>query len=166
LQFADGQLPSNTGAGYVLRRILRRAVRYGYTFLNLTEAFMFKLVKPLAIKFADVFPELQDQQDFVAKVIKEEEISFYRTLTTGLIKLDEYLSKNKEEIAGAFAFELFDTYGFPFDLTQLIATEKGIAIDKKGFKPNWRNRKKGANKTLNNTQEIGLKFPAMTFRNS
>jgi alanyl-tRNA synthetase len=139
---ADGQLPSNTGAGYVLRRILRRAVRYGYTFLNLTEAFMFKLVKPLAIKFADVFPELQDQQDFVAKVIKEEEISFYRTLTTGLIKLDEYLSKNKEEIAGAFAFELFDTYGFPFDLTQLIATEKGIAIDKKGFKAELEKQKK------------------------
>jgi alanyl-tRNA synthetase len=139
---ADGQLPSNTGAGYVLRRILRRAVRYGYTFLNLKEAFMFKLVKPLAIKFADVFPELQDQQDFVAKVIKEEEISFYRTLTTGLIKLDEYLSKNKEEIAGAFAFELFDTYGFPFDLTQLIATEKGIAIDKKGFKAELEKQKK------------------------
>ncbi len=130
LAISDGQLPSNNKAGYVIRRILRRAVRYGFTFLNLKEPFMNKLVPILAEQFKDVFPELKAQQDFVIRVITEEENSFLRTLDTGIKKFDEYKGKN---VDGKFAFELFDTFGFPIDLTQLMARERGMEVDMTGF---------------------------------
>ncbi|GAB4018461.1 alanine--tRNA ligase [Spirosoma migulaei] len=134
---ADGLVPSNAKAGYVIRRILRRAIRYGYSYLNLTEPFMTKLVPTLAMQFADVFPELNAQRDFVATVIREEEISFLRTLGTGLGRLDQIISdldgKGTKEIPGETVFELNDTFGFPADLTALIAREKGLTIDEAGF---------------------------------
>ncbi|GAB3768431.1 alanine--tRNA ligase [Spirosoma horti] len=134
---ADGLVPSNAKAGYVIRRILRRAIRYGYSYLNLTEPFMTKLVPTLAAQFANVFPELNAQRDFVATVIREEEISFLRTLGTGLGRLDQIISdlngKGTKEIPGETVFELNDTFGFPADLTALIAREKGLTIDEAGF---------------------------------
>ena len=129
---ADGQLPSNNKAGYVIRRILRRAVRYGYTFLNLKEPFLNKLVPILANQFDGVFTELKAQQDFVQKVILEEELSFLRTLATGIQRFERY-EVNNGIIAGDFAFELYDTFGFPIDLTELMAHEKGLTVNKKGF---------------------------------
>jgi alanyl-tRNA synthetase len=132
---ADGQLPSNNKAGYVIRRILRRAVRYGYSYLDFKEPFMHKLVPVLADQFADVFPELKSQQEFVGKVIEEEEKTFLRTLETGLKRLDVIIAgTNGNTIAGEQAFELSDTYGFPMDLTALIAKEKGFSIDEEGYK--------------------------------
>lgn len=131
---ADGQLPSNAKAGYVVRRILRRAVRYGYSYLGFNEPFMTKLVPVLADQFADVFPELKSQQDFVAKVIEEEEKTFLRTLETGLKRLDAIIGATETKvIAGDQVFELSDTFGFPSDLTALIAREKGYQIDEEGF---------------------------------
>ena len=132
---ADGQLPSNTGAGYVIRRILRRAVRYGFTFLGFEEPFMYQLVPVLAGQMGDVFPELASQKEFVIQVIKEEEQSFLRTLAQGIKKFDQYMLQQGDQkmIDGAFAFELFDTFGFPIDLTQLIAREKGYSVDMIGF---------------------------------
>ncbi len=130
LAIADGQLPSNNKAGYVIRRILRRAVRYGFTFLNLKEPFMNKLAPILAEQFKDVFPELKAQQDFVIRVITEEENAFLRTLDTGIKKFEEYKGKN---VDGKFAFELFDTFGFPIDLTELMARERGMEVDMVGF---------------------------------
>ena len=134
---ADGQLPSNTKAGYVIRRILRRAVRYGYTYLNFKEPFLHLLIPSLALQFKGVFDELIAQESFVAKVIYEEEISFLRTLSTGLIRLDKLMEdglKNGTSIlTGEDVFELNDTYGFPIDLTALIAREKGMDIDEAGF---------------------------------
>ncbi|MBK6987297.1 MAG: alanine--tRNA ligase [Bacteroidetes bacterium] len=130
LAISDGQLPSNNKAGYVIRRILRRAVRYGFTFLNLKEPFMNKLVPILAEQFKDVFPELKAQQDFVIRVITEEELGFLRTLDTGIKKFDEYKGKS---VDGKFAFELFDTFGFPIDLTQLMARERDMEVDMTGF---------------------------------
>ena len=135
---ADGQLPSNNKAGYVIRRILRRAVRYGYTFLAFREAFIFKLVAVLKETMGEAFPELVSQQVLIEKVIKEEEESFLRTLTTGIRLLDEIIAKAKQEklseIQGKDAFVLFDTFGFPFDLTELIARENDLAVDEPGFK--------------------------------
>lgn len=131
---ADGQLPSNAKAGYVIRRILRRAVRYGYTFLGFQEAFLHKLVSLLASQFEDVFPELKSQEDFVSKVILEEEVAFLRTLDKGLKKLEEFRSSGQTTIDGSTSFELYDTYGFPYDLTALIASENGLSIDEAGFK--------------------------------
>ena len=134
---ADGLVPSNAKAGYVIRRILRRAIRYGYSYLNLTEPFMTKLVPTLAMQFADVFPELNAQRDFVATVIREEEVAFLRTLGSGLGRLDQIITQvateNKLEIPGETVFELNDTFGFPADLTALIAREKGLSIDEQGF---------------------------------
>jgi alanyl-tRNA synthetase len=131
---ADGQLPSNNKAGYVIRRILRRAVRYGYSYLGFKEPFMHKLAPVLAEQFADVFPELKSQQDFVGKVIEEEEKTFLRTLETGLKRLDAIMSStNGKVIAGDQVFELSDTYGFPQDLTALIAKEKGFTVDVDGY---------------------------------
>lgn len=134
---ADGQLPSNNKAGYVIRRILRRAVRYGYTFLGFQKPFLYELLPLLAENFGDIFPEVAAQQDFIAKVIKEEEASFLRTLDNGLKKLDQLkdeLNKNGGKIIdGKIAFELYDTYGFPLDLTSLIARENGLSVDEKGF---------------------------------
>ena len=129
---ADGELPSNTGAGYVIRRILRRAVRYYYSFLDIKEPYLHTMVEPLSAAFANVFPELKAQTGFVSKVILEEEKSFLNTLAAGLKRL-ELLDKKDGVIAGADAFELYDTYGFPMDLTMLIASESGIKVDEKGF---------------------------------
>lgn len=134
LCIADGQLPANAGAGYVIRRILRRAVRYGYSYLNLQRPFLCELVPDLSQFFADAFPELVQQQDFVSKVIREEEIGFFRTLATGMSRIQAFLAHSPgSPISGAMAFELYDTFGFPFDLTELIARENGIAVDSKGF---------------------------------
>lgn len=131
---ADGQLPSNNGAGYVIRRILRRAVRYAYTFLDVESPFIFKLVDHLAIQFESVFPEVKAQKDFIQKVVEEEEVSFLRTLKSGIQRLNAI----KEEcstaiIDGKKVFELYDTFGFPVDLTALIAKESQMEIDQVGF---------------------------------
>lgn len=133
---ADGQLPSNTGAGYVIRRILRRAVRYGYTFLGLKEPFIHRLVGELADNMGAYFPELDLQGDLIRKVIHEEEQSFLRTLSQGIRKFEQYLQEHPgvQTIGGEFAFELFDTYGFPVDLTQVMATEQGMGVDMVGFR--------------------------------
>jgi alanyl-tRNA synthetase len=131
---ADGQLPSNTGAGYVIRRILRRGVRYGFTFLNFKEPFIYNLVSVLSNQLKNVFPELESQKDYVAKVIHEEEASFLRTLEKGLKRIDAMEAELKgKEMGGEQAFELYDTYGFPLDLTSLIARERGFSVDEKGF---------------------------------
>jgi alanyl-tRNA synthetase len=131
---ADGQLPSNTGAGYVIRRILRRAIRYGFTFLDTKGPFMYRLVKVLTDTMGDAFPELKEQHQLIENVIKEEENSFLRTLEQGLILLDTVISNTKgQEVDGRKAFELYDTYGFPIDLTALILNEKGYALDEHGF---------------------------------
>jgi alanyl-tRNA synthetase len=133
---ADGQLPSNTGAGYVIRRILRRAVRYYYSYLDYKQPLMHQLLPVIAEQFANVFPELKAQQDFVAKVIKEEEEAFLRTLDKGLKKIDELVNVSKASgvINGDAAFELLDTFGFPIDLTTLIASENNLKVDEDGFK--------------------------------
>jgi alanyl-tRNA synthetase len=130
---ADGQLPSNEKAGYVVRRILRRAIRYGYSFLDLEQPFIYRLVKVLLHSFGSVFPGLQEQKDFVAKVIEQEEKSFLNTLNKGLKLFDKYSKAGKEDVSGIHAFELYDTYGFPIDLTELLAREKGIGVDLDGF---------------------------------
>ena len=129
---SDGQLPSNTGAGYVIRRILRRAVRYAYTSLGFKEPFLNQLVPVLANQFAGVFDELKSQSDFVQKVVLEEENSFLRTLATGVQRFERYTADEKL-IDGEFAFELYDTFGFPIDLTELMAREKGLTVDMEGF---------------------------------
>jgi alanyl-tRNA synthetase len=132
---ADGQLPSNTGAGYVIRRILRRAVRYYYSYLDYKQPLLHQLVPVLATQFENVFPELFQQLDFVSKVIKEEEEAFLRTLDKGLKKIDELVNVSKANgvINGEAAFELLDTYGFPIDLTTLIASENNLKVDENGF---------------------------------
>ena len=131
---SDGQLPSNTGAGYVIRRILRRAVRYGYTFLGMKHPFIYMLVPVLVEEMGDVFPELRTQQSLIQNVIKEEEQAFLRTLEQGLYLLDSMLKEAKGKVLpGEKAFELYDTYGFPYDLTALIAEERGFSVDKEGF---------------------------------
>ncbi len=139
---ADGQLPSNTGAGYVIRRILRRAVRYGFSNLNFKEPFMYKLVPILAIQLKEVFPELHQQLDYVSRVVHEEEISFLRTLEKGLKRMDAISSDAKEKvITGEVAFELYDTFGFPLDLTSLIARERGFTVDEKVFNEEMQKQK-------------------------
>ena len=131
---ADGQLPSNTGAGYVIRRILRRAIRYGYTFLNQKNPFIYKLVSSLASQFSDAYPELKSQIEIIENVIKEEELSFLRTLEKGILKLNEIISNLDETIVpGSSAFELYDTFGFPKDLTALILKENGMTFNEKEF---------------------------------
>ena len=129
---ADGQLPSNNKAGYVIRRILRRAVRYAYTFLNFKDPFLNQLVPLLAEQFKGVFDELVSQQDFVQKVVLEEEVSFLRTLSTGIQRFEKYQAVNNT-VEGNFAFELSDTFGFPIDLTELMAREKGWSVDLKAY---------------------------------
>jgi alanyl-tRNA synthetase len=142
---ADGQLPSNNKAGYVIRRILRRAVRYGYTFLGFREAFIFKLIEELKNTMGDTFPELGAQQQLIEKVMKEEEESFLRTLSTGIRLLDEIISKTRQEnstvISGKDAFVLYDTFGFPLDLTALIARENGLETDEEGFRKEMEEQK-------------------------
>ena len=131
---ADGQLPSNTGAGYVIRRILRRAIRYGFTFLDTKEPFMFRLVKVLSDTMGKAFPEIKDQRQLIENVVKEEEHSFLKTLDQGLLLLDNIVSGSKDKkIDGRKAFELYDTFGFPIDLTALILGERGYVLDEAGF---------------------------------
>ena len=143
---ADGQLPSNVKAGYVIRRILRRAVRYGYTFLGFREPVIFELVPVLMGHMGQVFPELVSQKDLIINVIREEEAAFLRTLATGIQRFNNYIessvsndinrkpkTENLQSIDGAFAFELYDTFGFPIDLTQLMAREIGWTVDMEGF---------------------------------
>jgi alanyl-tRNA synthetase len=139
----DGQLPSNNGAGYVIRRILRRAVRYGYTFLKFTEPFVYKLLPVLVHEMGEQYPEIKAQETLVSKVIYEEEASFLRTLALGIKRFENYVEQNKGSklIDGAFAFELFDTYGFPVDLTNLMAEEKGLEVDMEGFNNNLKEQK-------------------------
>ena len=150
---ADGQLPSNVKAGYVIRRILRRAVRYGYTFLGFTEPFLNTLVPTLVGQMGHQFPELQKQQELIQRIILEEEQAFLRTLAGGIKRFEEYASKCTTKVVdGDFAFELFDTYGFPVDLTQLLATEKGMTVDMEGFQRGLaaqKERSRGAAKVEN-----------------
>ncbi|MCX7548752.1 alanine--tRNA ligase [Xanthomarina sp. F1114] len=132
---ADGQLPSNTGAGYVIRRILRRAIRYSFTFLDQKDPFIYRLVDVLSTKMGEAFPELKVQKQLIENVIKEEEASFLRTLEQGLVLLDGIVkSVSNDTVSGEKAFELYDTYGFPIDLTALILSEQGLKLDEKGFK--------------------------------
>ena len=131
---ADGQLPSNNGAGYVIRRILRRAIRYGFTFLNQHEPFIYRLVKTLSQQMGNAFPELSKEQTLAFNVIKEEEASFLKTLDQGLVLLETILnSATNKKVEGNKAFELYDTFGFPYDLTALIAGERGYHVDEVGF---------------------------------
>jgi len=142
---ADGQLPSNTGSGYVIRRILRRAIRYGFSFLNLKKPFFNELVAVLAEQFNHVFSELYAQRDLVAKVIFEEETAFLRTLENGIKRLNEVIaelkSNNQNVIPAKVSFELYDTYGFPFDLTTLIARETALDTDEEGFNAEMQQQK-------------------------
>ncbi|MCG9880518.1 MAG: alanine--tRNA ligase [Bacteroidia bacterium] len=138
----DGQLPSNTGAGYVIRRILRRAVRYYYSFLNTQQPLLYKMVSLVGDSFADIFPEVKDKKQFIEQVVKEEELGFLRTLENGIKRLE----KIEGDINGEEAFELFDTYGFPIDLTQLIAREKGFKVDLEGFEKNLQLQKERSRK--------------------
>ena len=131
---ADGQLPSNTGAGYVIRRILRRAVRYYFSYLEVKEPFLFKLTPLISEQFKHVFPEVSKQSDFIARVIHEEENNFLKTLDKGLHRIEEIIKTTKTgNINGIAAFELFDTYGFPLDLTRLIANENNLSVDEHEF---------------------------------
>jgi alanyl-tRNA synthetase len=139
---ADGQLPSNTGAGYVIRRILRRAIRYGFTFLNTKEPFIYKLVETLSAQMGGSFAEIRSQKELCANVIREEESSFLRTLDQGLILLDNIIANSTAKvISGKKAFELYDTYGFPIDLTALILSEKGLSLDEAEFESELQKQK-------------------------
>jgi alanyl-tRNA synthetase len=145
---ADGQLPSNAKAGYVIRRILRRAVRYAYTFLGQKEAFLYKMLPILVQEMGNAFPELAAQQELIGRVMKEEEDSFLRTLDKGINLLngdmDELKAHQKTELDGMSAFRLFDTYGFPLDLTELICRENGYTVDEKGFNEEMQKQKERA----------------------
>ena len=139
---ADGQIPSNIKAGYVIRRILRRAVRYGYTFLSQSEPFLHNLVEVLAKNMGGAFPELKEQQELIEKVIYEEEIGFLKTLDTGMHLLDQIMTKSQSEIIdGKVAFELYDTYGFPLDLTELILKENNQVVNREEFEQEMKNQK-------------------------
>ena len=145
---ADGQLPSNAKAGYVIRRILRRAVRYAYTFLNQREAFICRLVPTLVQEMGGAYPELPAQQELITKVIREEEESFLRTLATGINRLENIIEATKaagnKVVEGKEAFTLFDTYGFPLDLTELICSEAGLTVDEAGFDAEMQQQKERA----------------------
>ena len=140
---ADGQLPANTGAGYVIRRILRRAVRYYYSYLDYKQPLLHQLMPLLAKQFEHVFPELIGQLEFVSKVVKEEEEGFLRTLEKGLKRIDDITSTHSkgQTIEGKLVFELFDTYGFPVDLTRLIASEHELNVDEVGFEKEMQQQK-------------------------
>ena len=139
---ADGQLPSNTGAGYVIRRILRRAIRYGFTFLNTKEPFIYKLVPTLVKQMGDAFPELKKEKNLISNVIKEEENSFLKTLEQGLLLLETIIKNTQgKEVSGKKAFELYDTFGFPKDLTALILDEKGYTFNQKEFEEELKKQK-------------------------
>jgi len=140
---ADGQLPSNSGAGYVIRRILRRAISYGYRFLNLNEPFIYRLIPILQGQMAEFFPELEKQSNLITEVIKEEEAGFLRTIEQGLIRLDNFIQNHSDlkQIPGDVVFELYDTYGFPADLSRIIAEEKQLSIDEEGFEAEMKKQK-------------------------
>ena len=150
---ADGQLPSNVKAGYVIRRILRRAVRYGYTFLGLSEPFLCRLVPQLVDDMGDAYPEIKAQQKLIENVIREEELAFLRTLDRGIKLLGEYIAADNgsKVLGGVNAFTLYDTYGFPIDLTQLIAAENGFTVDMEGFQEELRKQKERARNATANT---------------
>lgn len=150
---ADGQLPSNVKAGYVIRRILRRAVRYGYTFLGFAEPFMCRLIGQLVDDMGDAYPEIKAQQKLIENVIREEEMAFLRTLDRGIKLLDDYMAKNSptKQIPGVDAFTLYDTFGFPIDLTQLIAAENGYSVDMDGFQTELGKQKERARNATSNT---------------
>ena len=166
---ADGQLPSNTGAGYVIRRILRRAVRYGFTFLDFQEPFMFKILPVLVEQMKEVFPEIETQRNLVEMVIKEEEVAFLRTLSQGVKRFEQYVSNNPDskEIDGDFAFELFDTFGFPIDLTRLMAREIGRDVNmedfQKGLEAQKKRSRQAAEKTANDWIELIADAPTSEF---
>jgi len=157
---ADGQLPSNTGAGYVIRRILRRAVRYGFTFLNTKEPFMFRLVNVLTDSLGAAYPELKEQKQLIENVIKEEEYSFLKTLDQGLLLLETIINNTTgKTVDGGKAFELYDTFGFPIDLTALILSEKGYKLDEAGFNAamqQQKNRSKSASVVSKQDWEVLL----------
>ena len=139
---ADGQLPSNNGAGYVIRRILRRAIRYGFTFLDKKEPFIYRLVDTLVKQMGDAFPELVSERNLIFNVIREEEQSFLRTLDQGLVLLENIITNTKDKtVSGKKAFELYDTYGFPIDLTALILRERGYELDSEGFEKELQKQK-------------------------
>ncbi|MEJ8591462.1 alanine--tRNA ligase [Riemerella anatipestifer] len=148
---ADGQLPSNTGAGYVIRRILRRAISYSYRFLDMKEAFLYELVVVLKNQMGAFFPEIEKQEKLVTEVIKEEENSFLKTIEHGLVRLEniiqETLKKGEKTLPGAEVFELYDTYGFPADLSRIIAEEKGLTVDEKGFDEEMEKQKQRSKKS-------------------
>ena len=149
---ADGQLPSNAKAGYVIRRILRRAVRYGYTFLGFNEPFLCRLVEQLIADMGEAYPELPAQKQLIESVIREEENAFLRTLDRGIKLMDDYMAKSKETkvISGVDAFTLYDTFGFPIDLTDLIATENGYTVDHEGFNVELQKQKDRARSATSN----------------
>ena len=163
---ADGQLPSNAKAGYVIRRILRRAVRYAYTFLGQKEAFLYKLLPTLVEEMGDAFPELKAQQTLIAKVMKEEEDAFIRTLDKGIFLLDkamdEMKAKGKKELDGVQAFRLFDTYGFPLDLTELICRENGFTVNEAEFQVEMQKQKDRARNAaaVENSDWVNLQAPS------
>ena len=150
---ADGQLPSNNKAGYVIRRILRRAIRYAFTFLKQQEAFMYKLLAKLIEQMGPFFPELRKQQELITRVINEEELSFLKTLDTGITRLEQIMKRVKEagynEVNGKEAFELYDTYGFPFDLTELILKEQGMSVSKREFDEEMEKQKNRSRQAAN-----------------
>lgn len=160
---AEGQLPSSNKAGYVIRRILRRAVRYGYTFLKLQEPFLYQLVKTLSDTIESQYPELVKNQKLIEKVIREEEISFLKTLENGIKLLDEVMSdtsnKNKKLISGNDAFKLYDTFGFPIDLTQLIAQENNFSVDILGFENELNKQKKRSKQAIKIDAEEWISIP-------
>jgi alanyl-tRNA synthetase len=166
---ADGQLPSNAKAGYVIRRILRRAVRYAYTFLGQKEAFLYKLLPTLVEEMGDAFPELKAQQQLIAKVMKEEEDSFLRTLEKGIQLLDKAMeqlkSEGKTELDGVQAFRLFDTYGFPLDLTELICRENGFTVNEEQFNVEMQKQKERARNAaaVENSDWVELKAGEQQF---
>ena len=163
---ADGQLPSNAKAGYVIRRILRRAVRYAYTFLGQKEAFLYKLLPTLVEEMGDAFPELKAQQTLIAKVMKEEEDSFLRTLDKGISLLDKAMeqlkAENKTELSGEQAFRLFDTYGLPLDLTELICRENGFTVNEEQFNVEMQKQKERARNAaaVENSDWVNLQAPS------
>lgn len=159
---ADGQLPSNVKAGYVIRRILRRAVRYGYTFLSFNEPFLCRLIPQLTADMGEAYPELAAQQKLIENVIREEELAFLRTLDRGIKLMEDYIDKSRETklISGKDAFVLYDTYGFPVDLTELIASENGFSIDHEGFATEMQKQKERArNATANEFGDWVEYFP-------
>ena len=164
---ADGKLPSNNGSGYVIRRILRRAVRYGFSFLGTKTPFIYKLVNILSQKLGDNFPEINSQKQLIENVIKEEELSFLRTLDQGLVKLDQIVKSSSDKtISGKKAFELYDTYGFPIDLTSLILSEKNLQLDIKGFNKELqiqKDRSKSANESSSEDWTVLIDDPIQEF---